>query len=88
MMTLEEIKTAVLRESHGLKITRANYREIADRVIPRVDISIYRARACDEEARIYRESQDMQTEGWLDIACSRVAINQMKQKAAELEAYK
>ena len=79
MLTLEEIKASVLREANGLKITRANYAEIADRVIAPANVTVYQARSANEEARVYREAQEMNTDDWLDIACSRVAINQMKQ---------
>lgn len=84
MLTLPEIKSVVLHEAAGLKITRANYAEIADRVIAPVDVPIYRAKVGNDEEKVYREAQSMSTEDWLDIACSRVAINQMKQAIKKL----
>ena len=85
-MTLEEIKSAILTEAHGLRITRANYAEIADRVIPRPTVPRFcdAIRSCSDEAEsVMRQVNEMQTNDWLDLACTRDAINQALREALE-----
>lgn len=83
-MQLLEIMIAVQKEANGLEITRENYSQLAERVIPDNGISYRRVQNAKrddfpEEYDAYMEALAMRTIDWLDMACRTVAWNQLKQ---------
>jgi hypothetical protein len=89
-MTLEEIQSALLREANGLPITRLNYAVLADRIIPADGLSLVAARALQfqlPEWDVYYAALQLETRDWLDLACHRVAANQVRQATARLIGY-
>lgn len=85
MLALEELQTALLRESNGLPITRDNHSLLADRVVPPCDFLLATARAFPElpEWAVYVAAQQLQTPNWLDLACIHAAVNQVKRAAEQ-----
>jgi hypothetical protein len=83
MLTLEEIRAAIVRESNSLPITRNNYSLLADRAVPPCGFPLATARAFPElpEWAVYAAAQLLQTTNWLDLACTHAAVNQVKRAA-------
>ncbi len=81
MKTLDEIRKAIIKLSAGQPITRGNYDWFADQVIPHNDYPVRAARAKmvgTPAGQVYVEAQNINTVDWLDMACIRASINQVK----------
>ncbi len=85
MLTLSEIQTALACEANGLPITRENYQQLADRVVPACAFLMATARAFVHlpEWAVYLAAQELQTSNWLDLACVHAAANQVKRAAEQ-----
>lgn len=84
-MTLADIQAALLREANGLPITRHNYAVLADRVIANAGMPLAQVRALNltlPEWDVYHQALQLETSDWLDLACHRLAANQVRQAAA------
>ena len=88
-LTADEIRSAVLDKARGRRITRQNYTELAEQVVPSSTFPITLAKqiATEHGLKDLITTRNIvlswaSTDDWLDVCCFAVANNQLRNVVA------